>query len=326
MDNLTHTATGFLLARAGLNRFGPHATAVAMIAANAPDLDVVSLAFGPVAYLHYHRWLTHSLVALPLMAAVPLLFIALYRLLRKQSGPVRWGALYAVSVIGVASHLLLDFTNAYGIRLMLPFSDAMPALDSTSVVDFWIWTSAVLAILGPGLSRLVSSEIGSKKPSSGRGWAIFFVLFLCFYDGARYTLSRRAIAVQEARMYEGENPRRVLVMPDPANPMNWAGFVETDSYWIEQKINLLRESHFESAHILHKPEPSPAFERVKSLPAFHELIAFSHGLFWSATPAPEGATLVRATDVRFGFEAEATLDPSGQVLHTGLGFTNRGAR
>ena len=67
MDNLTHTAIGLFLSRAGLNRLTPRATPILLLAANAPDLDVVSWFGGSLNYLHYHRHLTHSLAALPLM-------------------------------------------------------------------------------------------------------------------------------------------------------------------------------------------------------------------------------------------------------------------
>ncbi|MBM3775688.1 MAG: metal-dependent hydrolase, partial [Acidobacteria bacterium] len=68
MDNLTHSLTGLLLARAGLDRLTPRAHWVLLAAANAPDLDVVSAASGALAYLQYHRHGTHSLALLPLMA------------------------------------------------------------------------------------------------------------------------------------------------------------------------------------------------------------------------------------------------------------------
>ena len=40
MDNLTHSLTGLMLSRAGLNRFYPRATLVLVIAANIPDIDI----------------------------------------------------------------------------------------------------------------------------------------------------------------------------------------------------------------------------------------------------------------------------------------------
>ena len=68
MDNITHTLTGVMLSRAGLNRLSPHATLLLVVGANAPDLDVVSAIAGSSAYLQYHRGPSHSLVAIPVLA------------------------------------------------------------------------------------------------------------------------------------------------------------------------------------------------------------------------------------------------------------------
>src|ERR1017187_1944517 len=68
MDNLTHTAIGLFLSRIGLGRWSPGATPIVLIAANIPDIDVVSSAGGALNYLAYHRHLTHSLLLMPVMA------------------------------------------------------------------------------------------------------------------------------------------------------------------------------------------------------------------------------------------------------------------
>src|SRR5258707_12015737 len=113
MDNLTHTAIGLFLARAGLRRVSPYATPMILLAANAPDVDVVSAAGGSLAYLHYHRHLTHSLLMAPVVALLPVLIV---RLATRK--PISWPMAYVASLIGVASHLALDLTNMYGIRLL----------------------------------------------------------------------------------------------------------------------------------------------------------------------------------------------------------------
>src|ERR1017187_10128252 len=113
MDNLTHTAIGLFLARAGARRWTPRATAILLVASNAPDIDVVSGAAGPLAYLHYHRHLTHALVALPVLA---LLSVVAVRVAGRK--PLYWpGALTAVLPVFCVS-FLLDWTNIYGERLL----------------------------------------------------------------------------------------------------------------------------------------------------------------------------------------------------------------
>src|ERR1700678_425706 len=105
MDQLTHTLTGLFLSRAGLNRWTPNASAILMLAANAPDIDIVSAAGGSLNYLHFHRHITHSIVAAPVIA---LGTVALVRLLGRK--PIRWAGAFFASLIAVASHLLLDLT------------------------------------------------------------------------------------------------------------------------------------------------------------------------------------------------------------------------
>ena len=70
MDNLTHSLVGLFLSRAGVNRWSPRATAIVVLAANLPDVDVVSAMGGAPGYLHWHRAWTHSLLAMPLEALV----------------------------------------------------------------------------------------------------------------------------------------------------------------------------------------------------------------------------------------------------------------
>src|SRR5437868_5537116 len=114
--------------------------------------------------MEYRRVLfrsAHYLIEAPVWA---LLLILLFRDRTWQS--------YAACLAGVLSHLALDWTNVYGIRLLLPFSGKWLHLDMTDVVDPWILLMLLLAIAAPALAGLVGSEIGAKKTSGARrGWA-----------------------------------------------------------------------------------------------------------------------------------------------------------
>ena len=65
MEPMTHLMTGACLARAGFNRKAAYATLAMTLAAEAPDLDVLWSADGPVAAFQHHRGITHTLVGLP---------------------------------------------------------------------------------------------------------------------------------------------------------------------------------------------------------------------------------------------------------------------
>jgi inner membrane protein len=326
MDNLTHTAVGLFLSRAGLNRWTPRATAVLVLAANIPDVDIAAALGGPLGYLHYHRHWTHSLMAMPLMALVA---VALVRVAFRT--PLRWAGAFAAALIGVATHLLLDLTNAYGVRLLLPFSSEWLRFDIAGFPDPWTWTILLLGILGPFLARLVGSEIssgGARTRYYGRGGAIFALSLLALYDGGRGVLHARAVNVLESRLYQGMAPLRVAACPTPMNPMRWNGIVETGDFYALAPVNLLQDFDPARSRILDKPDPSTALEHARATPAFQEFLRFSQFPGWSVWPDEklENGTRVEAIDLRFGspaspgFFARARVDSNGKVIESSFHF------
>ena len=69
MEPITHFLTGACIGRAGLNRKTAYATLVAVLAAEAADLDIFWSFAGPVEELKHHRGITHTFLAAPLVAA-----------------------------------------------------------------------------------------------------------------------------------------------------------------------------------------------------------------------------------------------------------------
>jgi inner membrane protein len=317
MDNLTHTLTGLMLSRAGLNRYSTRPALVLMTAANVPDLDVFSLFGGPLNYIHYHRWYTHSIALAPVMAILPVILVCALDRSAKA-----WKSAYLLSLIGVGSHLLLDWTNDYGIRLLLPFSNAWLHLDLTNVIDLWIWAVLLIAWWGPMLGGLVSSEIGAK-PGSGRGMALFALSFVLAYDYGRFLLHQRAVDLLENRIYAGQSPAVVEAFPSsPGNPVTWTGWVRTKDRSIRLAINLLTPFDPDAGTSVYQPEPSPAIEAAQNTPVFKAFLGFVLYPLWRATPVaePEGATRVDLSDWRFGFTANALVDKAGHIQRTDFHF------
>jgi inner membrane protein len=303
-----------------------HATAISVLAANTPDCDTVTYFygqwFGPggaECYFDYHRGITHAIVATPVMALLPLLLVRL--MFRRDAMP--WWRAWIVSIVGVASHWLLDLTNAYGIRLWLPWSADWPALDIANVVDAWIWAVLIVSVLWPMLARLVGSEMGAaKKGFIGRGWAVFGLAFVLCFNTARWFLHKRAVAVQEGRMYQSELPRRVFAFPTALNPLVWRGVVETEGAWVTQTVDLADEDQSRDLRVLHKAAPSAAIQAARRTSAFQVMERFSRALLWRATPSEEfeGGARVEAVDLRFGFTATAVVDGAGRVQRAWFRF------
>jgi inner membrane protein len=232
-----------------------------------------------------------------------LLAVGLVRVIGRK--PVQWTGAFLAALLGVASHLLLDWTNVYGIRLFLPFSGRWLRADTTAVVDPWIWAVLALGIAGPFLARLVGSEIASgavRERHHGRGFAWFALLLVLFYDCGRGVLHARAVAALGARLYEGAPPVSVVATPSPANPLVWRGIVETaDAFWI-QEVNLALDPGTPRAVIFHKPEAEPALGAAGQTTLFQTFLAFSQCPLWRVTPYPEveNGKLVEIFDLRFG--------------------------
>jgi inner membrane protein len=157
MDNLTHSLVGLAAAKAGLERLSPRTTILCIVAANAADLDVLSLVSGDRwTTLKYHRGLTHSIIGTVCLAfIIPILFylaeLAVSRL-RARPPQVNLNGLLVASLIVSATHPLMDWTNNYGVRLLMPWNPRWFYGDLVFIVDPFLW-----ALFG-GASFLLTSK------------------------------------------------------------------------------------------------------------------------------------------------------------------------
>jgi inner membrane protein len=322
LDNLTHSLVGLFLARAGFKRVTAYGTAILVLAANAPDIDVVGWVGGSAAALHWHRNITHSLAGAPFMALLTVAVVAMFA--RKQK--ISWLPAFWIALLGVASHLLLDLTNVYGIRLLLPFSGHWSHLDTTPVVDFWIWAILLLGVAAPALSRLVGSEIGETGKSRGNaGWAVTALVLLMLFDYSRSVFHQRAINVLNSRIYNGLAARRVGAFPS-ANLLVWRGMAELSNGYVEVPVDLRTDFHPDEEVTYYKPPRTPAMQAAMATEPFQMLLEFVQWPIWVTQPAADGNTRVALIDLRFGtpsqagFSATAFVDKNNSVMKSVFGM------
>ena len=171
MDGLTHSLLGLNSAKAGLDRLSPYATVACILSANAPDSDVVSVFFGgPWILLQEHRGITHSIIGtLALGFLIPTILFGIERSIvrwRKKPPRIQYRGLLLASLIGAATHPLMDWTNNYGVRPLLPWNRKWFYGDLVFIVDPYL-----LLVLG-GAAFLLTSNRRLKIV----GWSLLAIV------------------------------------------------------------------------------------------------------------------------------------------------------
>jgi inner membrane protein len=272
LEPITHFLTGACLGRAGLNRKTALATATVILAAEAPDIDVLSRFKGPVFGFAHHRGFTHSFLGLFLVSAVVVGLMYLFWLLRGRKTnnpnlPPRWGLLFLFAYLAGLTHILLDFTNNYGVRPFWPFSGKWYSWDIVFIVEPLILIALALGLLLPVVFSLVNQEIGARRNGpQGRLAATLALFSVLALWAARDVEHRRAVNALEARLYQGADPIRASAYPYWWNPFRWQGVVETRGFFAQAQVDSLgpEVDPEETMAVRYKPEETPVTLAAKN--------------------------------------------------------------
>jgi inner membrane protein len=262
MDNVCHTLVGAALAQSGLKRRSPLATATLLIAANLPDVDVISLAWGSVAGLGFRRGWTHGVLALALWPFLLAGLVVLFdRKFTKRGAQFR--PLLVVSAIGVLSHPLLDLLNTYGVRWLMPFSERWFYGDTLFIIDVWVWI-----ILAVGV--LVSARWERRGREAWPYPARAALIAATVYTLGMFLVGRLAEAqVRFELKAQGVPAVRVLASPRPVTPLSRDVVVdEGDDYLvgsINASGNLTEQGHWPKHDPLDEDE-DPAIAAAAATP------------------------------------------------------------
>jgi inner membrane protein len=324
LEPITHFLTGACLGRAGFNRRTALATATMTLAAEAADLDVLGQFRGPVFGFAHHRGFTHSFVGVPLVAAVVVGFIYLiWRLRGRKTSipdlPPRWGGLYLYACLAGLSHILLDFTNNYGVRPFWPFSERWYSWDIVYIVEPVMLLLLVGGLALPSLFALVNEEIGVRSHGpKGRLGAIIALIGVLAVWGLRDFEHRRAVAALRARSYQDANPIRVSAFPYYLTPFRWSGVVETNNFFAVMWVDSLAPDvdPQNTIEIHYKPEQTAVVLAAKK--SYLGRIY----LDWAQYPiteteelsAPEPGYAVRFRDLRYQYPGRSSPPLSAGVI------------
>lgn len=260
------------MGRAGLNRKSALATLTLTLAAEAPDLDVLGRFRGPAFAFAHHRGFTHSLLGTPICAVVVVGFVYLVWRLRggktkdRPNLSPRWGLLFGFACLAGLSHILLDFTNNYGVRPFWPFWEKWYSWDIVFIVEPVMLAFLILGLVVPAIFGLVDREIGIRKRGPrGQLAASLALLGVVLMWGVRDYEHRRAVNALQSREYQGVDPMRVSAYPTWIDPFHWYGVVETPAFFALAPVNSLTSEVDPQGEIefLYKPEETPVTQAAK---------------------------------------------------------------
>jgi inner membrane protein len=359
MEPVTHILTGACLARAGFNRRAAYATLTMAVAAEFPDIDTLWGLRGPVEGFQHHRGITHTFAALPVEALLvvgAVWGLHRWRILRAArrealeaaesaatnvsrpqrpltAAPVRWGLLYFFALLALLSHLLLDYTNNYGLRPFFPFNPHWYAGSFVFIFDPAIFLLLLAALVTPALLRLVNAEIGARAETfPGRRWAIAALAGVVLLWGVRAFEHQRALQLASQQTVEApanpdapdaENspqasldssgvapaappaiflqPQRMLASPDIVNPFRWHVAIDFGPEIQLAEIDSANKMFNPANGVMAKPARSPELTAAQASALGRAYMD------WSAMPVidvskatePGEPTLVMFRDARF---------------------------
>jgi inner membrane protein len=339
MEPVTHFLTGACIGRAGLNRKTAYATLAATLAAEAADMDVVWALRGPVESFKHHRGITHTFIAVPVVAAVIVGLIALLHAwreprrkrklaalksdpgapipLRLQQQPINWLWLYATAFIAALSHLLLDWTNNYGVRPFFPFNPRWYSGSFVFIAEPVLWALLFAAFIFPWLMGITDREIGARRKGfRGQGWAIFALIGMVLVWGLRYAEHKHAADLAANTQVADAPVTRMAFEPYPIDPFHWHAVLETHDYFQTAEVNTRTGEVVSDPQqdVQYKPPSTPATEAAKQTELGKVYLDWGSwtvvrdvgqvpapGMAPPQLIAPQTWTTVELNDLRFGY-------------------------
>ncbi|NQZ95630.1 MAG: metal-dependent hydrolase [Myxococcales bacterium] len=219
MDPVSQGVVGAAVAQAFAR---PRQVAVAgllgALAGMAPDLDVlIRSSVDPLLFLEFHRQFTHSLVFIPIGAALGA--AVLFPLMRRRC-LAREAYLYCL--LGFATHGLLDACTSYGTQLYWPFSNDRVAWSNISIVDP-LFTLPVLVLV------LLAARRG--RVALARAACVWVALYLVVGLVQRDRAEAAGLAIARLRDHA---PVSVEAKPAFASLLLWKTIYEhADRYYVD---------------------------------------------------------------------------------------------
>ena len=180
-----------------------------MISKNLPVVDVAVFATNTLA-MSFRRGWTHGVLAqatLPIVLTAAMLICDRVRAKASPDDRVKPLEILWMSYAGVLLHVFMDFTNSYGVRLLMPFSERWFYGDALYIVDPWLYLS-----LGAGW------WLANTNPRAARTGLAVAAMYVLLMLGAN-VWARHEVAQGLARAGRPADTR-FMVTPVLVNPFH----------------------------------------------------------------------------------------------------------
>ena len=219
MDPISQGTVGAAFAQSAANKNNIiKISIVGFLSGLAPDLDVlIRSSTDPVLFLEYHRQFTHSLFFIPFGALI--VATLSFPIFRKS---LSFKTTYLASLLGYATHGLLDACTSYGTVLFWPFSNERITWNNISIVDPLL-TIPALILLGAAVKT-------NRQRFSflAVGWIVSY-LALGFVQYERALSSGLKLAQSRGHIAE-----RITLKPSFGNLILWKSIYQHgDSFYVD---------------------------------------------------------------------------------------------
>ncbi len=223
--------------------------------------------------------------------------------------PVRWGLLYGFAIVALLSHILLDWTNNYGVRPFFPFNPRWYAGSFVFIFEPIMFVVLLAGLVAPALFGLVGGEVGARKERfRGRGWAIFALVSVALLWGWRGWEKVSANRLALGGDYGGFEIVRARLSPYPVTPFTWHAVIETADFYQLATIDTWtgRVATSSQEDVFHKPASTLAALEAKRSWLGQVYLDWSQDpVVTDSGPDADGISEVSFRDLRFMYDVSA---------------------
>jgi membrane-bound metal-dependent hydrolase YbcI (DUF457 family) len=253
-----------------------------MIAAQAPDLDLVTMVRNRLNHIKHHHGLTHSLGGGSVLAA------AVAGLACLVWPGASFAVLYPWMLLAmVGGHIVPDWLTPFGTRLLLPFRNKYFALDWLAQSEPFMTGVLLLSVVTSLRSAPAWAPLWA---GAGLSVSVLFVLW------RGYNHRRICLRVRRAYTARGYEVLRVVSQPHPWGVNRYSFTVDTPGFchlgtaWLGGPV--------EEQSRVERPQPEPSFDAVAGDTRVAGILRFTRFPIVRARRQPEGGWLFEVSDFR----------------------------